>query len=382
MKILHVPPGFYPRVGGEENLILGWAREQVRLGNSVTVVAPEDGAPNVRRVDGIRVHRVSTLLHFATANITPALPLRLFHTPADIVHSHYPMPWNADWGVLIGRLRRRPVALTYCNDLGGSGAKGVFGRVYNRTLLRITLRLAHRIVAISPQYPRLSPHLRPYQAKTVVIQPGVDTSYFRPLGVRREERTVYFVGALGEHHMYKGLAPLLHATKRLQESFPDMKLVVAGKGPQDNVFSRLAAQLGIERNVRFLGFVSEGEMRDWYNRCTMFAMPSLSWRQEGFGIVAMEAMACGAPTIVSSIVGAAGDIRARDAALVVEPGDVTGLAKAIRQLFENEPKRRELGERGRRLVTELYTWQKAGEQTVKLYEELLRERRAERRFSR
>ncbi len=372
MKILHVPPGFYPRVGGEENLILGWAREQVRAGHTVRVVAPEDGAPHVREVDGIRVSRVRTLLHLATANITPALPLKLLFAPADVVHSHYPMPWNADWGVWIGRLRRKPVVLTYCNDLGGSGLKGLFGLVYNNTVLRLTLRLAHQVIAISPAYPRLSPHLRRHQHKTVVIQPGVDTEYFRPLDLEREPSTIFFVGALGAHHRYKGLEPLLRAVALVRETVPEVKLVVAGKGPEDNVFSRLATDLGLRANVEFLGFAPDEQVREWYNRCTVFAMPSLSWRQEGFGIVAMEAMACGAATIVSSVVGAVDSIREYDAGIVTEPGDHKQIAQVLLELFTDPQRRADLGRRGRQLVEDRYTWEHVGWQTMDLYERLLK----------
>src|SRR5215203_5668925 len=220
MRILHVPPEFYPRAAGVANHVLGWARGQVDLGNEVVVVAPEDGASEVREIDGVQIRRVKTLLRFATANITPSLPFRLLREPADVFHAHYPMPWNADWGVLIGRIRRKPVILTYCNDLRGRGLKGLFGVLYNSTLLRLTLRLSHRIVAISPHYPQLSVHLRRHQHKTVVISPGVDTDYFRPTDLTREAHTVFFVGALQEHHRYKGLESLLRAVKIVREQVP------------------------------------------------------------------------------------------------------------------------------------------------------------------
>ena len=371
MRILHVPPGFYPRVGGEENHILGWARQQVVLGNEVLVVAPEEGAPEEREVDGIRIRRVKTLLRFATADITPALPFRLLREPADIFHAHYPMPWNADWGVLIGRIRLKPVVLTYYNDLGGRGLKGLFGALYNHTLLRLTLHLSHRVVVYSARYPQLSPHLRRHQHKTVVVPAGVDAEYFRPMNTMRDASTVFFVGALQEHHRYKGLEPLLRAVKIVRERVPELRLVIAGKGPKNNVFSRLAAELGIEQHVRFLGFVSNEELRSWYNRCTVFAMPSLSWRQEGFGGVALEAMSCGAPTIVSDVVGFIEDIREYDAAAVVEPGDHQEIALKLLDLLGNERRRRELGRNGRRLAEERYTWQRVTPKTLSLYRELL-----------
>src|SRR5215212_497123 len=371
MRILHIPPGFYPRTGGQENHVLGWARWQVGLGNEVIVVAPEDGAAKVQEVDGIQIRRAKTLLHFATANITPSLPFRLLREPADVFHAHYPMPWNADWGVLVGRIRRKPVILTYCNDLGGRGLKGLFSVLYNNTLLRLTLRLSHRVVVSSLHYPQLSGHLRRHQHKTVVISPGVDTDYFRPTGVAREAHTVFFVGSLQEHHRYKGLEPLLRAAKIVRERVPELRLVVAGKGPKDNFFARLATELGIERRVHFLGFVPEEELRSWYNRCTLFAMPSLSWRQEGFGMVALEAMACGAPTIVSEAVGPIEDIRESDAAEIVEPGNHQQLATTLLNLLGNEDRRCELGRNALHLARERYTWLRVTAKTLSLYQELI-----------
>jgi glycosyltransferase involved in cell wall biosynthesis len=372
VRILHVAPGFYPKVGGMENHILGWAREQVGLGNEVVVVAPEEGgAPEVQELDGILIRRVKTLMRLAaTVDITPSLPFRLLRESADVFHVYYPMPWNADWGVLVGRIRRKPVVLTYCNDLGGEGLKGLFGVLYNNTLLRLTLRLSHRIVASSPHYPRLSAHLRRHQHKTVVVPPGTDVEYFHPMGLTREACTVFFVGALQEHHRYKGLESLLRAVRIARERVPELRLVVAGKGPNDNIFSRLAKELDVERHVQFLGFVTDEELRSWYNRCTVFAMPSLSWHQEGFGMVALEAMACGAPTIVSDVVGAIEDIREYDAASVVKPGDYQEIAATLLDLLGNEERRRELGRNGRRLAKDRYTWQRVTAKTLSLYQEL------------
>jgi glycosyltransferase involved in cell wall biosynthesis len=369
-----VAPGFYPRVGGEENLIRSWARQQALAGHEVTVAAPGDGGPN--EVDGVRVVRQRSLFRVATAEVTPALPLDLLRIPADIVHAHYPMPWNADWGVLIGRARRRPVVLTYCNDLAGSGRKVGLMRLYNSVLLPLTLRLADRIVTISPGYAETSPHLRPVIARTTVIEPGIDTRHFRPLGLPRDPATVLFVGGLGEHHRYKGLETLLEALVEVRAERPEATLVVAGGGPPDNVFLRLAGELGLRDGVRFLGFVTESELVAWYNRCTVFAMPSLSRVQEGFGLVAVEAMACGAPTVVSDLVGPADAIRDARAGLVVRPGDSRDLARALLELLADEAVRQALAERGRALVEERYSEERSGRATLELYQALLDRRQA------
>jgi glycosyltransferase involved in cell wall biosynthesis len=96
VRILHVAPGFHPRVGGEENLIRSWARKQALAGHEVTLAAPGEGGPT--EVDGVRVLRQPSLFRVATAEITLTLPPDLLRAPADVVHAYYPMPWNAHWG--------------------------------------------------------------------------------------------------------------------------------------------------------------------------------------------------------------------------------------------------------------------------------------------
>ena len=88
-------------------------------------------------------------------------------------------------------------------------------------------------------------------------------------------------------------------------------------------------------------------------------------------MVALEAMACGAPTIVSDVVGAIEDIREYDAAEVVEPGDHREIADKLLYLLGNEERRRELGRNGRRLAEERYTWERVAAKTLSLYRELI-----------
>jgi glycosyltransferase involved in cell wall biosynthesis len=87
-------------------------------------------------------------------------------------------------------------------------------------------------------------------------------------------------------------------------------------------------------------------------------------------MVALEAMACGAPTIVSDVVGAIEDIREYDAASVVKPGDYQEIAATLLDLLGNEERRRELGRNGRRLAKDRYTWQRVTAKTLSLYQEL------------
>ena len=97
--------------------------------------------------------------------------------------------------------------------------------------------------------------------------------------------------------------------------------LVGGGGELLDHYRRASARLGLEENVQFLGFVPEEMVAKHYNRCDIFILPSTSRSQEGFGMVALEALACGRPVICTRIVGVAEDVERVGAGLVVEPND-------------------------------------------------------------
>src|SRR4051794_37835018 len=101
MRILQTPPRFPPYVGGVENIVLEVSQALVRLGHDVSVVCAAEPANASESLAGVRVLRLPYLTKVANTNITPTLPITLLREPFDIVHTHLPTPWTADWSVLI-----------------------------------------------------------------------------------------------------------------------------------------------------------------------------------------------------------------------------------------------------------------------------------------
>ena len=117
--------------------------------------------------------------------------------------------------------------------------------------------------------------------------------------------------------------------------------------------------------VSVLGYVSAGELADWYARATILAFPSLD---EGFGIPVIEAMAAGLPVITSDR-SALAEV-AGDAALLVNPESVEQLVEALRRMAADPMLREELARKGLARAAE-FTWPKAVEKTWSVYRELL-----------
>lgn len=373
MKILQTPVRFHPFIGGVENYVYNLSRGLVGLGHQVTVLcANEPESVKEELIDGIRVRRLPYIGKIANTNITPGLPLKIMREDFDLVHTHMPTPWSADVSGLAAAAKRRPLVLTYYNDIVGEGFAGRIAGLYNRTGLRILLKRAAKIIIIQPDYIDSSPHLKGFRDKIETIPVGVDLSRFRPEGEETDGKTLFFLSSLDRYHSYKGLDDLLQALVLVKEDYPDVKLVVGGGGELLGRYRSMTEELGLDGDVEFLGFVPEDMVAKCYNNSDIFVLPSNSRSQEGFGMVALEAMACAKPVICTDIVGVAGEVEETGTGLTVEPSNPAQLAGAITRLLINGSEAKEMGEAGRRLAEEKYGWRKVAERVEGVYEELVR----------
>jgi len=229
-------------------------------------------------------------------------------------------------------------------------------------------------------------------AKVHVIPCGVDPTLFRPmrqadarerLGRDQCERIVLFVGRIEQ---IKGIDVLLRALGRLFVRHPDLRsdvclLVVGGAlDPQDDApetekiqeLRRLVHEHRMEANVNFVGSLDQETLALYYAAADVCAVPSLT---ESFGLVALEAMACGTPVVGTRVGGLQTLIEHGESGLLVPPGDDEALAEAIAQVLTDHRLRTHLAH-GARDRAEHYTWQSVGEKIDALYDSVLASSRA------
>jgi glycosyltransferase involved in cell wall biosynthesis len=371
IKILQTPVRFYPFIGGVENYVYYLSRELVKMGHRVQVIcANEPPSPKRAIIEGIKVTRLNYLVKIANTNITPALPYEILNEDFDIMHTHLPTPWSADWSLILSILKKRPLVVTYYNDIRGSGRTDYLARLYNATSLHFLLKNSHKVITLQKDYSRFSPYLAPYQNKIAVVPCGVDTEKFKPAISTENQNTLFFLSVLDEFHQYKGLDYLLLSLKTVKKEIPLVKLIVGGKGNLLSHYKAMADSLGLRDNVEFKGFIPDEQLSWYYNQCHAFVLPSISSAQEGFGIVALEALACAKPVITTKIVGVARDLEKTRSGLVIPAKDPEALADAIITILTGDSSR-EMGINGRKLVEAKYTWQKVAQMTENIYRELL-----------
>ena len=372
MRIIQTPARFYPYIGGTEQVVFYLSRELVKMGCDVKVICADEPHTGDGVIENIKVRRIPYLGKIANSNISLSLAKELIKEDFDVIHTHLPHPYSADISALISLIKNKPLFLTYHNDITGSSFYKIIASGYNITLLKFLLRRAYKIFITHRNYLKSSPFLKPFARKIIVAPLGVDTEKFKPMQVPgKEDNIIFFLSKLDRFHRYKGLEILLESLKSLRSKIP-LRLYVGGAGELLEYYRRLAKENGLENNVTFLGELGGDELARFYNLCDVFVLSSVSSVQEGFGLVALEAMACGKPVVVTDIVGTAEDVRRENSGIVVPPQDAESLSKALEYILINKDKRVEFGNNALALVKEKYTWMRHAEIVERAYQEALR----------
>ena len=198
-------------------------------------------------------------------------------------------------------------------------------------------------------------------ARITVIPLGVDQAMFQPSVTQDEMSRLRIVTTSSSDAPLKGLRHLLDAFRGLCADWPDLELFVVGK-PRRGPTRALARELEAQGRLHFVNGLTDEQLADLYASATICVTPSL---YEGFGLPAVEAMACGTPVIVTN--GGALPEVVGDAGVVVEAGCDNALREAIDNLLQSEEQRAAMAKAGLARVRERYCWDRVGE----AYERLL-----------
>jgi D-inositol-3-phosphate glycosyltransferase len=241
---------------------------------------------------------------------------------------------------------------------------------------------ADRIIAANRlEKADLERHYRAPDERIVVIPCGVDLRLFQQtdkagaralLGLPQDRHVLLFVGRL---EPIKGVDILLQALANVVARGERPLTLVAGgnlEGDEGQRLVALASSLGLSDDVRFIGAVDQKMLPAFYSAADVCVQPSF---YESFGMVAIEAMACGLPVVASRAGGLPFSIRDGETGLLVVPGDPSALAGAISALLANPDLRLRMGEAGHQRAHR-YRWRHVANEVSAVYEELLAERSA------
>lgn len=392
MNVCFVSPEYFPISGGTGAYVYYLSRELHKLGHSVHVIA-RAAADSTDTVDGVSVNylkgvgspltrywryarstvkkleeldkKVGFEIIHANLPLIPSFAIRRGAANALIstVHSTWRGEANAIKGGKRGRLNPNEKLMLRFNRLLRSYEKDLMKR--SDALIAVSAYTRKELIDL---YDIAEEKIR-------VIYNGVDVQKFKPngdrdglrreLAVEREQKVILYVGRL--YHR-KGLATLLQSMSTVAKRFEDVKLIVSGKGFRKNELNLrgLTGKLGIEDNVMFLGYFPDEKLPDLYAASDIFVLPAL---YENFPFAILEAQSTGLP-VISTKVGGIPEFLTEENGLLVEPSDPEQLAQRIIDLLQDPELARELGQRGRRLIEERFSWPLIAGQVVDLYREI------------
>ena len=362
LRVLHVGKFYPPHMGGIETHLHALCTALHARGVDVRVVVASDDKRTTSEVlDGVPVTRLGTPMNLAAAPINPGLAAAIRESGADVVHVHLPHP-AATISYLTSR-HRGPLVATYHSDIV---RQKVMGAAYEPVQHRFLSRCAG-IIATSPNYLATSPVLARHKERCHVIPYGIALDHFEhadpakvaELRRRFGDRVVISVGRL---IYYKGFEFLIDAMKEVRG-----KLLIVGSGPLRAALEQRARDAGIADRVELLGEIQNVDTVPYYHAADVFALASIA-RSEAFGIVQIEAMACGRPVINTSLDSGVPFVSLDGVSgLTVPPQDPPALAAAINRLLDDAELRRRLGEGARQRARAEFAVEKMTDRVMALY---------------
>lgn len=276
--------------------------------------------------------------------------------------------WNLAYfleaGVLARHLRKRKITHLHNHFSNSSCSVAMIGAELGRFTFSFTVHGPQEF--FEPKYWQLSEKVR--RAKFVncisefcrsqvmifspqdcwgklrIVHCGVRPTDFLPVEHSGIGNRLLFVGRLAA---VKGLPVLLDALAKIRSHQPDVKLCIAGDGPDRARLATQAKSLGIEANVEFLGYQSQSQVRQLLQQTDVFVMSSFA---EGVPVVLMEAMAAGVPVVATRIAGIPELVEDGVSGYLVPPGEADAIVQRVMQLFEDADLRSRFGRAGKEKV--------------------------------
>lgn len=149
--------------------------------------------------------------------------------------------------------------------------------------------------------------------------------------LKPEQPVILTVSRLAGIERYKGYDKILEALPKIRQAIPNVHYIIVGKGDDKPRIEQLIEQLKLQDCVTLAGFVPDEQLCDYYNLCDLFAMPS---KREGFGIVYLEALACGKPTLGGNQDGAVDALCHGELGALVDPDDVEEIAQILIKILQ------------------------------------------------
>jgi phosphatidyl-myo-inositol dimannoside synthase len=266
---------------------------------------------------------------------------------------------------LVARMVRFRTGIPYCCYTHGEDINIATTSRELAWLTRRVLRGANAIIANSG-FTRdlLLKEWRVPPERVRLLHPGVDCDYFRPAAPDAEVRARLgwegrqVILTVGRLQRRKGQDVMIEVVARLRERFPNLLYSIVGDGEERARLAEIVTRLGVASHVQFLGEVKDAELLHCYQQCDLFALPNRTVGKdvEGFGMVLLEAQACGRPVLAGTSGGTAETMRPGETGVLVACDRPDEPAVALAKLLAETDRLERMGRAGRAWVEGTFNW--------------------------
>ena len=394
MKILMLTWEYPPRVvGGIARVVHDLSKTLIKDGHEVTVVTYKEGdAPYFEDDKGVKVYRVDNyminpnnfidwIMQMNFNMVAKANEIIAKEGNFDVIHAH-------DWLVAYAAKTLKnsyniPIVSTiHATESGrNSGIHDETQRYINDTEWMLTYESSEVIVNSNYMKGELQRLFGlPYE-KINVVPNGVNLNLFN--GIERDytfrrkfamdnEKIILFIGRLVYE---KGVQHLIAAMPKILEHYHDAKLVIAGKGGMINELKQEVYNMGLGDKVCFAGYLNGKDVAKMYKAADISVFPST---YEPFGIVALEAMLAGVPTVVSDVGGLDEIVTHGVDGMKAYAGNANSIADSITALLYDHQLATNVAKKAKQKVKEQFNWEKIAQDTHFTYEKAVCQTMAER----
>jgi len=366
--------------GGVGAVAENLAKEMAKRGHEVLIFTTSRTRKySFEEREGIKIYRYGADFRIAEAYMSFRLLFGPLKHGVDIVHVQAGNPPAPLVALRYAEKKNKPFVITYHGDVQenfGGLIRRISVSFYIKHFLDKVLSRANVIILPSAPFIETSRFLKVYKDKIVVVPNGVNLECF-DVYLEKEECKKHFsfkpediiISSLGALTLQKGFHVLIKAMPKIFKKNPDAKLLIGGIGPMEKDLKELSHKLGINKSVKFCGFVNKDIVSLFYKATDLFVFPS-SMEGDLFPIVLLEASAAGLPMVVSDLPTLECIVNEGFNGLFTKRGDEESLADAIIYLLENESIRKKMSENARKKVEE-FTWNRIAKRTEEIYYEAL-----------
>jgi len=355
MKIAQVVCVFPPYKGGIGNVAADFSAYLSKR-HEVVVFTPGCKSGDFRIKADYKVIRLKPWLKYGNGAWLPQLLWLL--NDYDVVHLHYPFFGTTEmlWLAKILLKRKFKLFIHYHMDVDGLPMRAKILSLPSSLIRNSLFKIADKISMASLDYIKHSQvknYYNKHKEKFYEIGFAVDTKRFFPQeNIKlRENIRLLFVGGLDKAHYFKGLDILFEALNGLK--WKKWRLNIVGSGSLEEYYRHLAKKFKINKKIKFKGGISRDGLVKEYQNADLFILPSIN-SNEAFGLVLLEAMACGVPVIATDLPGVR-KVFSNKEGLLARPGDSNDLRNKIQGLLEDKDSLSSMGKAGRELALNKYS---------------------------